>query len=190
MVGKRRPIVAVHEAGHAVIARKFGLEVEYVTALWKEPKVPSHSAAWLAGNLDVPAQIEAFEKDAIVALAGIAAQRRAYPASTADADADVINVVDDDDDDMLNARAAIYRIACLKLGKPVPKGAAKVTMDKAMQNQMREVFAGLKEKIAALIERHWLAIKRVARALETHDRIDDQATLDDLIARAERHAAR
>src|SRR5580704_6948682 len=114
MVGKRRPIVAVHEAGHAVIARKFGLEVEYVTALWKEPKVPSHSAAWLAGHLDVPAQIEAFEKDAIVALAGIAAQRRAYPASTADADADVINVVVDDD--MLNARAAIYRIACLKLG--------------------------------------------------------------------------
>ena len=46
-------------------------------------------------------------------------------------------------------------------------------MDKAMQNQMREVFAGLKQKIAALIERHWLAIKRVARALETHDRIDE-----------------
>ena len=96
MVGWKRRVVAFHEAGHAVVAVYFGLEVARVTARWKEAGVPSQSAAWLARDLDTSAQREAHEKDAVIALAGLAAQRREYPDLTADADADIV-LVDDDD---------------------------------------------------------------------------------------------
>jgi hypothetical protein len=41
----------------------------------------------------------------------------------------------------------------------------------------------------ALIGKHWPAIKRVARALENHDSID-QAEVDRLIVLIERHVTR
>lgn len=75
MAGKFRSVRAYHESGHAVITRKFALGITHASALSTAPAVVSESAAWLATNLDVSARIEAYEKDAMVALAGLAAQR-------------------------------------------------------------------------------------------------------------------
>jgi hypothetical protein len=194
MAGKHRSVRAVHEAGHAVIARKVGLEITRVTAVGKEPAVQSQSAWWLVtrehtanGNaVDVPTMVAALEKDAIVALAGFAAQRRAYPELTPTFD---VIFVDDGNDDMLNIRSAIYKIICLTAGKQFPEGNAQVEMDEAMQKNIRAVFVRLENETAARVAEHWPAIKRVAKHLESHDSTD-QAEVDRLISFAERLAVR
>jgi hypothetical protein len=176
MVGWKCRVVASHEVGHAVVAAYFGLEVARVTARWKEAAVPSQSAAWLARDLDASAQIEACEKDAIIALAGLAAQRREYPDLTVDTDADIVLV---DEDDMRNAQSAIYKIVCLMNNKSFPSADAVVAIDEPTRAAMRVVFDRLKRQTAALVKEHWLAIRRVARVLERHDL--DQTELDRLI---------
>lgn len=187
MAGRMRRVIAYHEAGHAVIARKLGLDTPHATARWKDPIAHSELAYFLAAHLDTSARIAACEKDAIVALAGYAAQRREYPQTTPDLDTDIIKV-DDDEDDMLNARTAVYRIVCLNTGQLFPDTAATVRIDIPTQEKMRKVFIGLKQQTAALVETHWSAIARVAKALERNDSID-QAELDRLIAVAEHRYA-
>jgi hypothetical protein len=189
MADKRHPVVAVHEAGHAVVARKFGLGITSVTALIGAPAVPAQSAFWLVtkehtagGNsVDVPTMVAALEKDAIVALAGLAAQRRAYPKLTP-----TFDVIDDDEDDMLNTRSAIYKIICLTAGKQFPEGNAEVEMD---AEDFRAVFVRLENETAARVAEHWPAIRLVTKHLESHDSAD-QAEVDRLISVAERVAAR
>jgi hypothetical protein len=54
-----------------------------------------------------------------------------------------------------------------------------IELDEPTQAAMRVVFDRLKRQTAALIEEHWPAITRVAKALERHDL--DQTGLDRLI---------
>jgi hypothetical protein len=185
MVGWKRRVVAFHEAGHAVVTAHFGLKVVRVTA-GKEAVVPSQSAAWLAKDLDTPAQIEAYEKDAVIALAGLASQRREYPDRTGDLDSDIV-LADDDDDDMCNARSAIYKIVCLMNNKSFPSANAAIVLDEPTKAAMRVVFDRLKWQTAAPIKEQWPAITRVARALERHD--VDQTALVRLINGGKRDAA-
>src|SRR4051812_28243843 len=79
MVSKLGCQISVHLAGHAVLGTGFGLVFKLVTVHSDDPMVVHESAAPLARNLDVHSQIEACEKDAIVALAGLAANRRENP---------------------------------------------------------------------------------------------------------------
>ena len=72
----------------------------------------------------------------------------------------------------------------------LPEGKANIPLDGDMAREFRAEYARIEEESAVLVEHHWPAIERVAKHLERHGRIDDQATIDDLIARAERHAAR
>jgi hypothetical protein len=85
MAGKLRPIKAIHEAAHAVVARKLGIEVHFVsmrsTATGNLGAVDTDSAYWLAKGLDIPGQIVAYENGAKVALGGLSAQARLYPDS-------------------------------------------------------------------------------------------------------------
>ena len=73
-------------------------------------------------------------------------------------------------------------------GWPPPKAGTRVKLDAATQKAMNEVYSRLVRETAAIVEQHWAAITPVAKHLENHDRIDDQATLDQLIERAERVA--
>jgi hypothetical protein len=113
MAGKKRAVISHHEAGHAVIARKLGVGVAYATARAADAVASIHSAAWQSADADLATQILAFEKDTIVALAGIAAQRHHQGTEG-------IHSLLDDDADMVIARSAIYKIVCLRTGKPVP----------------------------------------------------------------------
>jgi hypothetical protein len=166
---------------HTVIARKFGFGIMQVSALLNEAVAPHESAGYLAQSLNVPAQIEGYEKDAIVALAGFAANRREHPHLP------ILDLITDDSADMHNVRSAIYRIICLKLGRPVPQDSVAVKADAAMRAMMLEEYSRLLRETTALVDQHWPAIKRVARALENHNRID-QAEVDRLIALTERLA--
>lgn len=184
MAGKLQNARARHEASHAVIARKFGLQVACVDARSDNPNVIQGSAAHaVKGVDDVTALIAGYEKDAIVALAGDAANRRDYP------NLSVLDLMTENEDaDTQNARSAIYRMICVRSGKAVPEGPGSISVDEVMVGQMYEVYFRLRQETAALVERHWTAIERVAKHLERHGRIDDQSQLDDLIERAERVA--
>ena len=76
---------AYHEAGHAVIARRHGLDVPYVVLLPTDDalaQAPSESATYLARNADRPTQLAAIEKDFTVCIAGPLAQRRHRPSKS------------------------------------------------------------------------------------------------------------
>ena len=183
MVGKLRTARAKHEASHAVLARKFGLRVECVDARSDNPNVTQASAAYAVKGEDLAAQIAGYEKDAIVALAGNEANRRDYP------DLRVYDMITENEDaDTINARSAIYQIACLTSGQPMPQGPGSMSADQVMVGQMYEIFFRLRRETVALVARHWPAIERVAKHLERHGRIDAQCQLDELIERAERMA--
>ena len=183
MIGIIRHSKTIEEAGHAVVARKLALAVKRVSIRANEAHALTQSASYLARNLDVPAQMKALEQDAIVALAGHVANQRERSYLP---DLDVFDFSDDADDDAVLIRSAVYQIYCLMKNQPYEGG--EVEINTAMQTAMMEIFLRLKRETAALVETHWLAIKRVAKHLERHGRIDDQATLDELIERAERMA--
>jgi hypothetical protein len=126
------------------------------------------------------AQIEAYRKDALVALAGRAANRRQNPSLPV---YDVIG--ENEDDDTINTRSAIWRILCLLSSQSVPEGSGNIAVDPAMGKRVKELYFQLLQETAALVAQHWSAIARVAKHLERHDRID-QTELDDLIERGER----
>lgn len=179
MVGKDRHNRALHEAGHAVIARKLEIGITHVNARLDHPEVPTRSAGYLARGLDVPGQIAAYENDAKVALAGFAANRREHP------HLQIYDVLTDDMDDMQNARSAIYGIVCLKSGQRVPDGTFAVPADEDLQKKISDEHFRLEHETARLIEQHWPAIQLVAKHLEKHSPID-QAEVDRLIGVAER----
>ena len=162
MMSKLRYQTSVHESGHAVLGAEFGL-----------------GAAHLARDLDVHSQIEACEKDAIVALAGLAANRRENPRFPIH---DVI--IEGKDTDTDSARIAIIKMICLKDGQPIPQG--RVNIGPAMWGKIRNEYFRLVRKTAALVDQRWPAIKRVAEYLEKYGRMD-HTTLVNLIDRAKLH---
>jgi hypothetical protein len=179
MVSKLRYQTSVHEAGRAVLGTEFGLLFTLVTVDSDDPMVMHESAAPLARDLDVHSQIEACEKDAIVALAGLAANRRENPRLPI---SDVINEVGDTDTD--NARIAIIKMICLKDGQPIPQG--RVNIGPAMWGTIQDEYFRLVRKTAALVDQHWPAIERVAKYLEKYGHMD-HTTLVSLIERSKRH---
>src|SRR6267142_2682333 len=162
MISKLRYQTSVHESGHAVLGAEFGL-----------------GAAHLARDLDVHSQIEACEKDAIVALAGLAANRHENPRLPI---YDVIN--EGEDADTNNARIAIIKMICLRDGRPIPQG--RVNIGPAVWGKIQDEYFRLVRKTAALVDQHWPAIKRVAEYLEKYGRMD-HTTLVNLIDRAKLH---
>jgi hypothetical protein len=93
-----------------------------------------------------------------------------------------------DDEDISNARSAIYRAVCLRAGNPFSAEAGAVNILPETWAAMTEVFDRLQAETRRLVEMHWPAIQRVAKALTRHDRID-QTELDRLIVIAESTAA-
>jgi hypothetical protein len=185
MAGKHRHNIAIQEAGHAVIARIFGLRVTRVRAhSLQDSNVEHEMAAYLAENSAAPTQIAAYEKDAIVALAGNAANRVEHPHLPH------FDVMTDDSVDMTNAREAIYKIVCLVTGAwPMPQGGViAIPIDAVLQTAMTRVYDRVLSKTADLVDQYWPSVLRVAKHLERHGAIDDQAMLDDLIERSGRRA--
>jgi hypothetical protein len=172
---------ALHEAAHAVVARKLGLAVPRVTVRKDRAHALHESAAYLAQTADVATQIEAFEKDAIVAQAGYTADVYEYPHPLEALD---LFDVEGPDTDTANTRSAIYKMVCLQTGRPlVNAGDDEVTIGADMIAAMTEVYNRVIDRSHALVDQDWHTIVRVAKHLERHGDIDDQATLDGLIER-------
>jgi len=193
MAGKLRYHKAIHEAAHAVIARKLNIEVRLVSARAHNTSAEHGSEPMrLLGGVstrsavnDFPETIDAYARDTMVALAGHAANRRDLP------DLIIYDVLTEDEDrDTINARSFIYRMICLQQGRSIPRGdfQVAVSLDETFQKDISQAYLRLIEQTTNLVEQHWLAIKRVAKHLERHDFLD-QDELDALIERVEGLAA-
>ena len=111
-------VIAHHEAGHAVTARKLGIPVVQVIVRGDQKCVNSFGGLVKRGmgDADIEARVAAYESDAVVALSGLAAQRRFQGRE----DMFLTDNLFEDDEDMANARGAIYCAICLRTGKPLP----------------------------------------------------------------------
>lgn len=179
---------AIHEAGHAVIARKLDVEVAFVsmkpTADYNSGAVRTYSAEWRARHSDAAARVAAAEKDCMVALAGMVAQKVAareegkeFPSSIPEFEHDLVRI----------GRLCVVIVKILAGEDVSPDG--RCGSAGPLEGEAVATYHRLLKQVSALVAQHWLAIKRVAKALEWHDRID-QAELDRLIAVAERDIAR
>ncbi|MCG2632849.1 hypothetical protein L6654_40380 [Bradyrhizobium sp. WYCCWR 13023] len=174
MVGKQRYARAIHEAGHAVVARMLGVSVPRVDVRSSSPQAHSVSAAYQVSGSDAAAQIVGYETDAKIALAGLAANRHELP------ELRVFDLFEDGDGDTTNARSFVYRIVALKAGKSAPEQTVSLKLDRDTRRRMDEEYWRLLRETAALVERWWPAIRRVAKQLESHDDLDE-VELDRLI---------
>jgi hypothetical protein len=170
MAGKRRHHAAVHEAGHAVIARTLGVGVPTVSVRSSSEVAVSESAAYLVRNSsDVAARIAALETDAKVSLAGRAANHREVPHLP-------IFDLDLEDEDSARAVSGIYQAESLRRGEAIPEDGTKIKLDEQHTQALKKLIG----EVATLIDQYWPAIRRVATHLERHTELD-QAELDRLI---------
>jgi hypothetical protein len=172
---------AVHEAAHAVVARKLGLAVPHVTIRKGCAHALSESASYLAQDADVATRIVALEKDAMVQQAGFDANAHDYPYPVEAPD--LFDVADDADTDTINTRDIIYKIFCLQTGRPFNGSGEDITVGRDVMSAMNEIYKQVIHKTYVLVDQNWPTILRVAKHLERHGDIDDQASLDRLILR-------
>jgi hypothetical protein len=171
---------ARHEAAHAVVARKLGLAVLHVTIRKNQPHASIESAAYLAKDADTATRIEAWEKDAMVSQAGFDADCHDYPHPLEAPD--LFDVADDADTDTINTRSAITKIVFTQAGRPF-NDSGSITIDHDTALAMTEVYRRVIDRTYALVDENWPTILRVAKHLDRHGDIADQAALDRLIER-------
>jgi hypothetical protein len=82
-------------------------------------------------------RIDALKKDAMVAIAGLAANRHEYP------DLPVYGLFEKNDGDMTNAQSAIYRMVSLQNGFSVSDDPITVQIDGALMDQMVRIYIEL-----------------------------------------------
>ena len=156
--------LAHHEAGHAVIARKLGLEVFYVMLSLDNNGGgfgKCQHETYFVRNADLATKLVAYETDAIVALAGPVAECR-YRQPTKREMAGWRG-------DRKTARRCVTRLVALKRNILTP------------EPKYDELFAQFCNKTRVLIDKHWPAIERVAQGLLDFSDLN-AALVDDLIA--------
>ena len=145
---ERLAVTAHHEAGHAVIARKLGLEVTYVTIipdLDYSGFVDFQNATYPARNADLATQISAIEKDVMVKLAGPAAESRYRPPS--------------------EREAAGWWHYARKAVTALVRLAIELKHGVAWEPERAELFDQLSIQTEIMVDEHWPAIQRVAHGL-------------------------
>jgi hypothetical protein len=179
---ERQAVIAYHEAGHAVIARKPGLEVTSVTIVpnleYAGHCAINESATYLTRNADLATQISASETDTIIFLAGPAAEclyRRPSKREMACWDGDreaVINSV---------SRAVDFKHDILTGHGPECDGELYDQLCDEFDQLCGELNNRLSVKTMMLVGKHWSAIERVANGLR-ESKLLIQTDVDDLIA--------
>jgi hypothetical protein len=163
---------AYHEAGHAVIARVLGIDVEYASLFptdTDDATVAYDCALYLARNKEIVGEIAAAENDVKVMLAGALAQERHEPLSEGQRHKAIREGGGWHDDWNSAAWLVTHILYFLRRGglsdlqkEPDPEGvlAALGTSD-----EFDTVFDRLWEETRVLVYDNWAAIERVAAAL-------------------------
>jgi hypothetical protein len=177
---------AYHESGHAVVARKLGIGVEFVSA---SPWAVTTSRRWsrMLSKLQADSElIDARQRNAMFSLAGPIAEGRFLNVDIG------LNVRDDEDADITGAIYDIGHIARLRRIEELRGLRGKKSF-------IQREFHRLEAETARLVEQHWCAIQRVAEVLEQrsigderghskhfwaskYPRIGERGELDGLIA--------
>ena len=85
----------------------------------------------------------------------------------------------------MRAMSVIYSAECLRRGEAIPQEASLVKLDAQRVETLNKLIA----EVMTLIDQYWPAIRRVAKHLERHGKLD-QAELDRLIDIGMRNAGR
>ncbi len=159
-------IIAIHEAGHAVVARVLCIPVDHVamSRTDKESSTASArtvSASWLAKDADRPAQIQAAEKDAKVCLAGPLAQQKYQPLKLKH------RIPAEWGDDFQLAKQFVAKAVLLETDETfnLPSQARKVILSHDASERVASRFDQISTDVRRLVAANWTAIERTAEEL-------------------------
>jgi hypothetical protein len=176
MIGKLtrdfRRLISYHEAGHAVVARKLGIEIAGVDMTPDDDDdhlaiVRVRSATWVAQQAsgDRAALARGLYTDLMVTLAGMEAQKLAgYPKGDFRAEGD-LGQGTADDDNMINYA---WNLARIEAGLPIEPGPDEPE-ELHPGDPLHTAGVAIIERAAAetkvMLEQNWLAVVRVAGVL-------------------------
>jgi ATP-dependent Zn protease len=170
--------IAMHEAGHAVIARRLGVYVSYVTIysdFGAQPHAQTRSARHnaIVSADDIDSVVSGCETDAKISLAGPYAQARYQKLAIARSSRGEWR------NDISNAQG---NILCAVLLRAVPgfdpSLAGEYTPTDIQAEQCNIIFANISAQVNKLVQDEWSVIERTAQALLersilTNDDIDE-----------------
>ena len=171
-----KKLLAFHEAGHAVSARRLGLTISYVSLFPTQGSAADaqhHSASYAALDADQATRLDAFERDLMVCLAGPYAQIGYRPSTQA-------QNREAWEQDINNAGVFAGSAAMVKAGRIRAKGDTTPLSEDLIPEATR-FYEAASLKAKDLVKENWPAIIRVAEALLVR-LVLNQADVDDLIA--------
>lgn len=170
-----RRLISYHEAGHAVVARRLGVEIAGVDM--NAADVRFAKVAEQAGG-DRAALAHGLYTDLMVALAGMAAQELAgYPKNDDDCSGDIDNAI--------CYASHLARIEAGLPSRPDPDAPQELTPDDPLYIVGVAIVQRVGAETITVLRDNWQAIERVAGALRKCDRLS-QADLDHVIAHGQR----
>ncbi|HEY2532453.1 MAG TPA: hypothetical protein VGJ20_31735 [Xanthobacteraceae bacterium] len=176
-------LISYHEAGHAVVARKLGVEIASVDMTPDDDRLANvwtPNITWLVEQTggDRAALVRGLYTDLMVALAGMAAQELAGYRKNDD---DCIG-------DINNAICYAMHLACVEAGLPLQSDSDELQEFTPYDPRHMAGVAIVERagaEILAMLQDNWQAIERVAGALRKYDRLT-QADLDRAIGHCQR----
>ena len=166
--GKLDRLKAYHEAGHAVVARKLGIAMSYVTMLPTDDMTGggalTNSASWLARDADQATHLAAIEKDMKALLAGPHAQARYQPRKHK-------RIPNEWASDFNLAKSFATKAVLIRNGRgadiPIGEGAFEIALGADDFAEIARLFNRIWNETEALVAELWPAITLVAEELLT-----------------------
>jgi ATP-dependent Zn protease len=170
---------AVHETGHAVVARVLGVAVTYVTMfptrLDNNAAAQTRSATFLARHSSVEAIQIANAKDAKIALAGNIAERRYRPNDKSAKQGFGAG------EDAKRAQVMAQTNVLVGAGLDLVNAPASIDVSPEQNDVAVALLHKWWDETVELVDSNWHTIRHVAKALQQR-RFLDPETLDKLIA--------
>jgi hypothetical protein len=157
--------IAYHEAGHAVVARTLGLQINDI----RDNCVQTYSEGLAAKDGTTEDRIAGYEKDAKTAMAGMIAQHQVWPLHR--------DQVRHQTDDMKIIWSRLGRITLLRSGVAEPDLSSGDTLTDETADAAISIASQLWAETQSMVKASWPAIEQVAGLMLRQDRTT-QADVD------------